>query len=88
MLNYNRFVICKTCIGRSIGENRVILENYTPMCLAKMPLSLLISQSLTMIVVVQMTCFNRDIRTQLRVASTHAVVLMYVIRSYFFYHLC
>ena len=34
------------------------------------------SMSLTVTVVVQPTCFNRDIQTQRRVASTHAVVLM------------
>ena len=76
MLNYNRFIKYKTCIGSSCGENRVVLENCTPTSLAKMLPSLLNSLSLTVDVVVRPTCFNRDIQTQRLVASTHAVVLM------------
>ena len=38
--------------------------------------SLLTSLSLAVTVVSQPTCFDRNIRTQRRVASTHAVVLM------------
>ncbi|XP_066343072.1 uncharacterized protein [Miscanthus floridulus] len=57
------FVRWKTCFGSSCGENRVVLENCTPMGLAKMPLSLLNSLFLTVTVVVRPTCFNRDIQT-------------------------
>ena len=38
--------------------------------------SLLTSLSLTVTVVFRATCLNRDIQTQRRVASTHAVILM------------
>ena len=76
MINLNHFIKWKTCFRGSCGENGVILENYTPMSLAKMPPSPLNSLSLTVTVIVWPTCFNRDIRTQRLVASTRAVVLM------------
>ena len=47
MFNLNHFIRWKTCFGSSYGENGVILENCTPMSLAKMSLSLLNSLSLT-----------------------------------------
>ena len=61
MFNLNRFIRWKTCFGSSCDENGVVLENYTPTSLAKMPPSLLNSLSLTVTVVVRPTCFNRDI---------------------------
>ena len=76
MFNLNRFIRWKTCFRSSYGENGVVLENCTPTSVAKMLPSLLTSLSLTVTVVVRSTCFNRDIRTQRLVASTHAVVLM------------
>jgi hypothetical protein len=66
----------KTCIGRSIEKTGVILENYTPMCLAKMHRFLLTSQSLTVTVAFRPTCLSRDIRTQRLVASTYAVAVV------------
>ena len=47
LFKYIHFVRWKKCFGRSFGENGVVLENYTPTRLTKMPPSLLTSLSLT-----------------------------------------
>jgi hypothetical protein len=65
------------------GENRVISEIYIQTCLKRMHVSLPV---LIYDYGNQPTCFNRGIKIQMHIASTHMIVLMHVMVCRYLFH--